>query len=214
MPGPVQLLARVACLLAACLLIGCASRPRVVRIDFRPAPAVMKPLLAADGSPPVRLLATVVGAVPRPGDGTVFEMHVRLRVDNLGTGGLRLHARRTTLLAADFLPFEAARMIGDPPAADGSRRPTELTEPGLVVSPGGAEVVDLFFPMPDGRRPGRVRLDGLSLRISLLLDGTPVLMGAVFERLGTTAYPYDDPAVRVQVGPYPIGDPRPYRQFP
>ena len=33
----------------------------------------------------------------------------------------------------------------------------DLTEVGLLVPPGGAEVVDLYFPMPEGRRPGRVR---------------------------------------------------------
>jgi hypothetical protein len=102
-----------------------------------------------------------------PDTGEPARVEVRARLENIGQVPFYLQQQSLELLSGDLLPFGAARITSDgPPRAEPDR----------------AAVLDLHFPMPDGKSPDDVHFDALHLRFSLDFDGEVVTTGVQFER--------------------------------
>lgn len=137
-------------LLAACAAPG-------YRGLWTPKPAELL-VTGADGAPAARLLAAVLGEW-RGGEHD-REIHVRVRLENIGAEPLRLPLARVELRAGDLAAFAPPYVLGgDVPAQ---------------VDPGGAALLDLAFAPPaEG-----ADLRGLHLSWVLLL-GERELPGSV-----------------------------------
>jgi hypothetical protein len=163
-------LAAAALLLPACRATGYYGlwQPKPLELTVR----------EADGAPAALFSAAVLGRWHgEPDDG---EIHVRLRVENLGRVPLRVPLERVQLLSGDLQPCGAPRLVGGQPGD---------------VAPGGIGSVDVGF-MPPAEDPD---LRGLQLRWVLELDGHELPGSATFQRADPIYPPYY-PAVHFGVG--------------
>lgn len=145
-------------------LLGCASNPN--QYHFKPDPIeILAPEGAAAAT--LRALISVRGARAFEGDGPL-EMHLRLRVENLGEADLALVSDRLHLLSADLLSFGPARM-----------------HPGhaALIEGGGEQLYDLYFPFPSPGGTESLDLGALNLRLGLDNGRELYLLTATFERV-------------------------------
>lgn len=158
--------------LAALLLVAAACTSTRLALEFTPAPAEVV-VASEDGAPLARVLATVVEARRHDGDpDRPFELHLRVRLENLGGEDLSLDVEELLLLDAGLVPF------GTPRARDPTRG-----EPATRVPPDGVAVVDLLVPFPRDREPADLDLEGLNLRWTLRVDGRARVGSVAFTRV-------------------------------
>jgi len=125
-----------------------------------------------------RVLLSVRGVRRADADtGEPARVEIRARLENVGQVPFHLQQQSLELLSGDLLPFGAARISSDDPPR---------------VEPDRAAVLDLLFPMPEGKRPDDVHFDALHLRFALDFDGEVVTTGVQFERREQYADPFYD----------------------
>jgi len=171
----VRMVRTVLVALAALLLPACRSAGYYGLWQPKPLELTVR---EADGTPAALFSAAVLGRwYGEPDDG---EVHVRVRLENLGSVPLQLPLERVELLSGDLQPFSAARLV--------SGQLGDL-EPGAIRS------VDVGFS-PPAEDPD---LRGLQLRWVLLVGGHELPGSATFQRVDPMYYNYYYP-VHVGVG--------------
>ncbi len=161
-------------LAAALLLPACASPG--YRGLWQPKPLELT-VSDANGAPAALFSAAVLGRWRgEPDDG---EIHVRLRVDNVGTAPVGVPLEGVKLLSGDLQPFGPARLVGG-----------QMGE----VAPRSIGWIDVGFS-PPAEDPD---LRGLQLRWVLVLGGHELPGSATFQRVDPVHYYY--PSVHVGYG--------------
>lgn len=156
-------------LLLALGLGSCTST--YVRLDFSPSPA-QSVIDDGEGASQARVLASVLAAErPERDPERPFELHLRLRLENLGEAPVSLELGSLLLVDAALNAFPAPRLeLAEGDASAGA----------LSVGPHSARSFDLFFPMHERASPSK--LGALNLRLQLRVGEREVLVGANFEK--------------------------------
>ena len=165
-------------------LIGAGCHSTWYGVRFAPAAneVIVETDRASEGSGlgRARVLLSVRGVRRADSDtGEPARVEIRARLENVGQAPFFLQQQSLELLSGDLLPFGAARITSDDPPR---------------VEPDRAAILDLHFPMPDGKSPDDVHFDALHLRFALDFDGEVVTTGVQFER----REPYADPYYRTR----------------
>jgi hypothetical protein len=161
---------------AALLLSGCTSTGYYGLWQPKPLDLTVR---NAEDKPVALFSAAVLGRWR--GEPYDDEIHVRLRVENLGPVALRLPLERVELLSGDLQTFGGARLVGG-----------QLGE----VEPGEIGSYDAGFA-PPVEGPD---LRGLQLRWVLELDGHELPGSATFQRADPVYYPAYYPSLHVGWG--------------
>ena len=136
---------------------------------FTPAPLEVPIGLDDQPSAQASVLLTVRGirrAVPETGEPA--EVEVLLRIENLGSTPALLDAQSLSLVTADLVPFDSARL--DPAV------------PPLVAQ-GDQIVHTIRFPLPPGTVFSDLDWRSMHLRWTIIFDERRVTTGVTFERL-------------------------------
>jgi hypothetical protein len=158
------------CGAALALAPGCQTS-RFYGARYHPAPNEVAVRADAVAGSQVRALVSVLGvARPDKDAGRPRQVEVRMRLENLGTVPASLIEKELSLLSADLVPFESARLEADA---------------GLTVQPGGSLQVDMAFPAPDRE----IDWSGLNLRFALMFENAPVFASTPFRREEYESYP-------------------------
>lgn len=173
-------------------LVACTT---YVRLDYTPSPAEVLVTAGDDNEPAARVLVSVLAAErPDRDSEQPFELHLRLRIENLGSDQVVFDATDLLLVGSDLAPYAAPRLTGPVGAPPGAPVGGPFDVPADA-----ATTVDAYFPLPDGPYD----VEGLNLRFSLRLAGRAVLLGASFEPQ-QYVYPYPYRAYDPFYG-YPYG---------
>jgi len=159
--------ALLALLLAPFALGACSTVP-----TYRYAPNPVDHFVPSDESIAHVLLA-VTGAVEAEGTPRGLELHVRLRVENLGERPVEVEHDKLELVTANLIAFGDARVVPEPP---------------LVVDVGGERLVDVYFAFPDVDRD-ELDMSGLNLRLVLGDGARHYMVGTNFERVASASGP-------------------------
>lgn len=153
--------------------LGACTTSRWYPIEYAPAPVEVA--VAANSVPgsQSRVLVSILG-VARAREADPGLVHVRVRLENLGSVAADVPGDALGLLSADLAPFEKPRVV---PAT-------------LRVEPGADGTLDASFPFPAGRTVDSIDWSGLNLRIGVDFAGARVTTGASFSRL-VPVYPTD-----------------------
>jgi hypothetical protein len=130
----------------------------------------------------VRALATILG-VARAREGLPERVLASLRVENLGTVTARVPADGFGLVAGDLAAFGPATVRGE----------------AAPIPPSGSGLIEVWFPLPEGRGADDVDWTGLNLRFAVEFEGSRVTTGATFTR-SDFPYGYGEPRMHVGLG--------------
>ncbi len=152
------------------LLSSIACRSTRVALDYLPNPGeVFVPDQQGAGAA-ARVLASVISAERRDRDPEQpFELRLRLRLENLAATSVAFEPAELLLVGNDLRPFGPPRIMLD----------GEAVEQAPTLAAGMAAIFDLFFPVGDVA-PRDV--EGLNLRLMLLVDGRRLPLGFGFGR--------------------------------
>jgi hypothetical protein len=176
----VPVLPAVALGLGLALLLGGCQTSSTRAFTFLPRP---QSVLVA-GPPEVgtigRAVIVVIGSLKADAStGMPESMHVRLVLENRAQRAIAFVPGQFRLRGSDLIPFGEPRLV--PP------------EPPEVL-PGAETTVDVYFPVPEGRRLSNLDLSGLDLRFSVAHESSVTDVTASFERIEVQPYaPYPYP---------------------
>lgn len=172
--------ARLSVALIGVGLGSCATSPWYP-LEYAPAPVEAAVDAQSVAGSQARVLVSILG-VARAAPPEPDLVHVRVRLENLGTVAADVPADALGLLSADLTPFGKPRVV----------------PPGLHVEPGADGTLDASFPFPAGRTADTIDWSGLNLRVTVEFAGSRVTTGASFSRV-LPPYP-DDPNVTFGFG--------------
>jgi hypothetical protein len=157
-------------LLAMALAAGGCSQPYVSGYSYYPQPATVE-VLRRDGDQrsPLMVLASVLG-VHNADDkqGIPYSVVVRMRFEDVGQSKVAFDPASLELVTGSLRPFERPRVI--PPGP-------------MTLSPGDRRELTAYFPFPRGVTAEQMNMRNLRLRWEVVIDSTPVIQTAVFERV-------------------------------
>jgi len=167
--------------LASLAATGCTS---LSSYRFGPSPQTQELRVEGQETPFARAQVSSLG-IERDADGALA-MRFRFRVRNPGDEPIRIRTDAFELVDAALQPFGAGRVA--PPGAGAD----------IEVAPGATALFDVAFPFPEGRGPGDLQLDGLSLEWRVRTSKREYTANLYFARL-VRVYAYD-PWYSIYVG--------------
>lgn len=162
--------------LASLAASGCTS---LSSYRFGPSPQTQELRVEGQETPFARAQVSSLG-IEKDADGALA-MRFRFRVRNPGDEPIRIRTDAFELVDAALQPFGAGRVT--PPAPD-------TTNAEIEVAPGAAALFDVAFPFPEGKGPGDLQLDGLSLEWRVRTSEREYTANLYFARL-VRVYAYD-----------------------
>ncbi len=161
--------------LASLALLGLGSCATYYDARFEPAPLEVK--IESSEAPGVlaRALATVRGVRRPSSENPAAQVEVALRVENVGSQAFELDPGSFELATADL------QVLGP-----GQVSPV----PQAPIEPGGAQHVEVVFPLGPSQRYRDFDFSGLVVRWSLRAQSRTLTASAKFERRSLQAAPY------------------------